>query len=212
MFVGLLAALSASAAVGMRVAFSLLLLGLFHGYDLWSDVPILSSFYPPLVMGLLVSWALAELLLSKDKVGVRVIQIVQLFMSPLFGAIAGVTFALPSMQSPEALWIVAIVSGVLALLLQLVQVGWFYRLRGLPIWAVFLQDFLCVIFLLLAFDAPQQGGLFALIVMWLAFRSSISWQRWCQRPKLLPQPPEGDCLQIGQKMSDSRFEKIITDE
>ncbi|MEB3212583.1 MAG: DUF4126 domain-containing protein [Leptolyngbyaceae bacterium] len=202
MFVGLLAALSASAAVGMRVAFAILLLGLFHGQDLWSSVPILSSLYPPLVMGTLVSWALAELLLSKDKVGLRVVQIVQLIMSPLFGAIAGVTFALQSMPSTEGLWIIGIVSGVLALLLQLVQVGWFYRLRGLPIWAVFLQDFMCVIFLLLAFDAPRPGGVFALIVMWLAFRSSISWQRWYQRPKLrsqaecISQSEESDRLHI----------------
>ena len=180
MIIGLLAALSASAAVGMRVAFALLLLGVFHGQQLWTNVPILSALYPPLVLGVLVSWALAELLLSKDKVGVRVVQISQLVMSPIFGAIAGVTLASQTASSPEILWIIGLISGLLALVLQLVQVGWFYRLRGLPIWVVFLQDFLCVIFLLLAFDAPQQGGLFALIVMWLAFRSSISWQRWCQ--------------------------------
>jgi hypothetical protein len=205
MFIGLLAALSASAAVGMRVAFAILLLGLFHGPELWSDVPVLSSLYPPFVMGLLVSWALAELLLSKDKVGLRVVQVVQLVMSPVFGAIAGVTFAAQSMRRPEAIVIVGIVSALLALVLQLVQVGWFYRLRGLPLWTVFLQDFLCVIFLLLAFDAPQQGGLFALIVMWLAFRSSISWQRWCQRPKMLAQCDAGDRSPVRQSLQHSKL-------
>ncbi|MEM7769069.1 MAG: DUF4126 domain-containing protein [Cyanobacteria bacterium P01_E01_bin.6] len=200
MFIGLLAALSASAAVGMRVAFSLLLLGLFHGQELWSTVPILSSLYPPFLLGILVSWALAELLFSKDRVGLRVVQVVQLIMSPIFGAIAGITFASQATHTVETLWIIGIISGVLALFLQLVQVGWFYRLRGLPMWAVFLQDFLCVVFLLLAFDAPQQGGLFALIVMWLAFRSSISWQRWYHsRPQLLPHETEGDRLQTNSR-------------
>jgi hypothetical protein len=179
MIIGLLAALSASAAVGMRVAFALLLLGIFHGQDLWNRVPLLSDIYQPLVLGVLVSWALAELLLSKDRVGSRIVQIIQLIMSPLFGAIAGVTLASQTMTLAGSLWIIGITSGLLALVLQLVQVGWFYRLRGLPLWVSFLQDFLCVMFLLLAFDAPEPGGLFALIAMWLAFRSSISWQRWC---------------------------------
>ena len=180
MIIGLLAALSASAAVGMRVAFALLLLGIFHGQQLWAHVPLLSRLYPPFVLGVLVSWALAELLLSKDRVGLRVVQIIQLVMSPLFGAIAGIALASQAGYNPQVLWVIGIVSGLLAFVLQIVQVGWFYRLRGLPMWALFLQDFLCVIFLILAFDAPQQGGLFALILMWLAFRSSISWQRWCQ--------------------------------
>lgn len=165
----------------MRVAFALLLLGIFHGQELWGQVPLLSAVYQPLVLGVLVSWTLVELLLSKDRVGSRIVQIIQLVMSPLFGAIAGVTLASPTTTESGMLWIIGITSGLLALVLQLVQVGWFYRLRGLPLWAVFLQDFLCVIFLLLAFDAPEQGGVFALIVMWLAFRSSIAWQRWCKR-------------------------------
>ena len=152
-----------------------------------------------------MSWALAELLLSKDKVGLRVVQVVQLFMSPMFGEIAGVTVATQSTRRPEAIMIVGLVSALLALVLQLVQVGWFYRLRGLPLWTVFLQDFLCVVFLLLAFDAPQQGGLFALIVMWLAFRSSISWQRWCQRPKMLAQSKAGDRSPARQSLQPSEL-------
>ncbi|NEP36889.1 MULTISPECIES: DUF4126 family protein, partial [unclassified Moorena] len=69
----------------------------------------------------------------------------------------------------------------LAFVLQLVQVGWFYRLRGLPLWVVFLQDFLCVVLIILAFDAPEQGGLIALLLLWLAIRSSKHWYRWYVR-------------------------------
>jgi hypothetical protein len=59
----------------------------------------------------------------------------------------------------------------------LVQVGWFFRLRGLPLWVVFSQDVLCVALVIFAFDAPQQGGLIALILLWLAIRSSQQWRR-----------------------------------
>jgi hypothetical protein len=76
------------------------------------------------------------------------------------------------------IWIVGIVGSLLALVLQLVQVGWFYRLRGLPLWVVFIQDVLCVALVIFAFDAPQQGGLIALLLLWLAIRSSKQWHRW----------------------------------
>lgn len=188
MIVELLAALSASAAVGMRVAVPLLLIGIMQGDQLWSRVPVLSHFYPPAVLGVLVSWTLIELFLSKDRVGIRVIQFTQLALSPVVGAIAGITVADIANVSPHSIWIIGIVSGLLALVLQLVQVGWFYRLRGLPLWAIFLQDFLCVFLLLLAFDAPQQGGLIALFLMWLALRSAVSWRHWYQAsPSMLQQ-------------------------
>lgn len=174
----LLAALSASAATGMRIAVPLLLIGLLQGDQLWSHVPVLSNFHPSFVVGVLVSWALIELMISKDRTGVRVVHWVQLVLSPFFGAIAGMTAASLADFNPELLWLIGIISGLLALVLQVVQVGWFYRLRGLPIWVIFLQDFLCVVLLLMAFDAPRQGGLIALFLMWLALRSALSWQRW----------------------------------
>ncbi|GEM_PF-416745 len=174
----LLAALSASAATGIRIALPILLIGIFQGEQLWSHVPVLSNFHPSLVVGVLVSWALIELMISKDRTGVRVVHMVQLVLSPFFGAIAGMTVADITNFNPQLLWLIGIISGLLALVLQVVQVGWFYRLKGLPIWAIFLQDFLCVVLLLMAFDAPQQGGLIALLLMWLALRSAISWRQW----------------------------------
>ena len=82
-------------------------------------------------------------------------------------------------QAPTAfVWIVGIVGSLLALVLQLVQVGWFYRLQGLPLWVVLIQDFLCVALVIFAFDAPRQGGLIALLLLWLAIRSSQEWYRW----------------------------------
>lgn len=210
----LLAALSASAATGMRIAVPLLLIGILQGEQLWSRVPVLSNFHPSLVLGVLVSWTLIELMISKDRAGVRVVHLVQLVLSPFFGAIAGMTVADVTNFNPQLLWLIGIISGLLALVLQVVQVGWFYRLRGLPLWAIFLQDFLCVLLLLMAFDAPQQGGLIALLLMWLALRSAISWRQWSSAvpSKLrylspLDRPPvdqlgRGDQLRVPTQLSD----------
>jgi hypothetical protein len=44
-----------------------------------------------------------------------------------------------------------------------------------------MQDFLCVALVLFAFDAPGQGGLIALLLLWMAIRSSATWQRWYQQ-------------------------------
>lgn len=137
----ILAALSASAAVGMRIALPLLIIGLLYSDNLWADVPVLSCIPPQIVLGVLVSWSLVELLISKERLGQRFLQIVQLFCSPFVGAIAGITVA-RSAQVPGALAILlGIVGGLLAFVLQLVQVGWFYRLRGLPIWVIFCKTF-----------------------------------------------------------------------
>jgi hypothetical protein len=77
--------------------------------------------------------------------------------------------------------LIGAIGGLLALVLQLVQIGWFFRLRGLPLWVVFIQDALCVVLVLLAFDAPTQGGLIAMILLWLAIRSSGEWYRWYRK-------------------------------
>jgi hypothetical protein len=174
----LLAALSASGAAGIRIALPLLLIGLLSGENLWSQVPILSHIAPPIVLGVLVSWSLFEIFASKDRLGQRILQVVQLIFSPIVGAIMGITVARIVGMAGWQTSLVGIVGGLLALVLQLVQVGWFYRLRGLPLWAIFVQDALCVSLVLFALDAPQQGGIITLLLLWLAIRSSKEWHRW----------------------------------
>lgn len=174
----ILAALSASAAAGMRIALPLLVIGLLQNQNLWSKVPLLSRIDPSVLLCILTSWAVFELFASKQLLGQRLLQVVQLLLSPVVGAIMGITVA-QFAQAPSAfVWIVGIVGGLVALVLQLVQVGWFFRLRGLPVWVVFIQDVLCVALVILAFDAPRQGGLIALILLWLAIRSSRQWHQW----------------------------------
>jgi hypothetical protein len=176
--IALLAALSASAAAGMRIAIPLLLIGLLQNEKLWQSVPILSQIQPPIVIAVLTSWSLLELFASKNLLGQRILQIVQLIFSPIVGAIMGMTVAKLSAFPTPAIWIIGVVGGLLALVLQLVQLGWFYRLRGIPIWAVVLEDILCIMLVVFAFEAPQSGGLIALLLLWLAIRSSSYWYRW----------------------------------
>lgn len=181
-----LAALSASAAGGMRIALPLLLIGLLRD-DLWFRVPYLSRISPQLVIGILVSWSLFELFASKKLLGQRILQIVQLVFSPLVGAIMAMAIIEATELGVETSFVtlLGIVGGLLALVLQLVQAGWFYRLRGLPVWVILIQDALCISLVLFALDAPQQGGLIALLLLWLAIRSSKEWYRWyvSQAPK-----------------------------
>ena len=177
----LLAALSASAAAGIRIALPLLIVGLLRE-DLWSSVPYLSHLSPQVVIGVLVSWSLFELFASKKLLGQRILQVVQLLFSPAVGAIMGMAIA-ETAADVEG-WLVnliGIVGGLLALVLQLVQAGWFYRLRGLPVWLIFFQDALCIFLVIFAFDAPQQGGLIALLLLWLAIRSYQDWYRWYKK-------------------------------
>lgn len=174
----LLAALSASAAVGMRIALPLLVIGLLQGSNLWSQIPLVNRVYPPLLLGVLVSWSLFELFASKSLLGQRVMQGVELGFSPIVGAILGMAVAKAAGLPTSLVNILGAVGGLLALVLQLVVAGWFYKLRGLPLWLILFQDFLCVALVLFAFDAPRQGGLIALLLLWLAIRSSKEWRRW----------------------------------
>jgi hypothetical protein len=185
----ILAILSASAAAGMRIALPLLVIGLMENEKLWSRVPLLSAIHPQVVVCILVSWSLFELFASKQLLGQRVLQSVQLIFSPIAGAILGITVARLTSLSLELGWLAAIVGGLLALVLQLVQTGWFYRLRGLPIWLVLLQDVLCVCLVIFAFDAPNQGGLIAMLLLWLAIRSSKQWYNFYYQKRSL-QPPQ----------------------
>jgi hypothetical protein len=173
----LLAVLSVAAAVGMRIALPLLVIGLLQSDNLWNEIPLLSRIHPSVLVGILTTFSLFELFASKKLMGQRILQIVQLLFSPGVGAILGIAVAQFANAPAEFIWIVGIVSGLLAFVLQLVQVGWFFRLRGLPLWVVFSQDVLCVALVIFAFDAPQQGGLIALILLWLAIRSSQQWRR-----------------------------------
>jgi hypothetical protein len=71
-----------------------------------------------------------------------------------------------------------VISGLLSLVLQLLQLGWLYRVRRMPLWLIFGQDFLCVILTLLAFDAPTLGGVIALLLLWLTLRCAVQWRDW----------------------------------
>lgn len=176
--IGILAALSASAAAGMRTALPLLFIGLLQSDNLWNSVPLLCRIQPPVVVGVLTSWSLFELFASKRLLGQRVLQIVQLILSPLVGAIAGISVAQNSGVASELIWIIGVVGGLLAFVLQLVHVGWFYRLRGIPLWVVAIEDILCIALVIFAFKAPKSGGAIALILLWLALRSAQHWHQW----------------------------------
>lgn len=173
-----LAALSGSAAAGMRIALPLLVIGLIQSDSLWSNVPLLSQVSPQIILGVLVSWSLFEVFASKRFLGQRVMQQIQLLLSPVAGAIIGVAIASTAGFPDLLLGLIGFIGGLLALVLQLVSAGWFFRLRGLPIWVVFAQDALCVSLVLFAFEAPTQGGIIALMLLWLAIRSSKEWYRW----------------------------------
>ncbi|NER01109.1 MAG: DUF4126 domain-containing protein, partial [Cyanothece sp. SIO2G6] len=95
------------------------------------------------------------------------------------------------------LWVVGGVGALLAFVLQLVQVAWFYRLRGLPVWSLLLQDTICLILVFSAFDAPREGGVVALLLLLLAIRSSSSWQKL--RRCVPSQLPESQAVQMCQR-------------
>ncbi|MDJ0582543.1 DUF4126 domain-containing protein [Crocosphaera sp.] len=177
MIIGILAILSASAAAGMRIALPLLIVGFLRS-DLWSQVPLLSAIPPPVLIGVLTSWSLFELFGSKKLLGQRILQIIQLIFSPLVGGLLAVTVVKISNLEMSPLWLIGVIGGSLAFVLKLVQVGWFFRLKGLPIWVIFIEDIICILLVLFAFDAPQNGGLIALMLLWIAIRSSTAWRKW----------------------------------
>jgi Domain of unknown function (DUF4126) len=81
----LLAVLSASAAAGIRTALPLLAIGLVYGSSMWGNFPVLSLIAPPILLGILVSWSILELSVSKHLQGQRILQVVELLLSPLVG-------------------------------------------------------------------------------------------------------------------------------
>ncbi len=173
----LLAVLSASAAAGIRIAVPLLLTGLLYGDSLWSHTPILENLSTRAVLLLLVSWSLFELLASKRFPGQRILQLIQLFLSPLVGALMGLTVAhVQTAHLSIPAWVLAVIGGLTALSMQLVQAAWFYELHGIPPWVILLEDILCGLLVVLAFHAPAQGGLLALLILWLVLRSAGDWR------------------------------------
>ncbi|MDB9312459.1 DUF4126 domain-containing protein [Spirulina sp. CS-785/01] len=183
MFIALLAALSASAAAGMRIAVPLLLLGLLQSDHLWNNVPFLSTIHPQVLLGILTSWSLFELFGSKKLLGQRVNQLLQLWLSPLVGALMAITAIQLTPIDFQPLWLIAGIGGLLAFVLKLVQVGWFFRLQGLPMWLICVEDALCIFLVFFALNAPEHGGLIALFLLWLAVRSSSEWYHWYKQGK-----------------------------
>ncbi len=176
-FVGILAVLSAAAAAGLRIGLPLLIIGLIHT-NLWSNVPILSRIDPQVLLVILIVWSIFELFASKSLLGQRTVNIINLFFSPLAGALMGLTVVKAIHLEFQPLWLIGLIGSLLALVVKIVQVGWFFRLRGLPFWVTCLEDALCIGLVLLAFNAPKNGGLIALILLWIAIRSSTAWRDW----------------------------------
>lgn len=74
------------------------------------------------------------------------------------------------------LWFLGLIGGLFAFVLKLVQVGWFFRLGKIPIIFIFIEDFLSAILVIFALDAPENGGLIAMLLLWIAIRSSTEWK------------------------------------
>jgi hypothetical protein len=189
MVVDLLAVLSASAAVGMRIALPLLIIGLLH-QDLWTQVPILSAINPQVLVAILTSWSLFELFASKRLLGQRVLQIIQLLFTPFVGGVIAIAVVKMANLQVQPLWLIALLGALFALLLKLVQVGWFFQLRGIPPWAAFLEDVLCAFLIIFSFTAPINGGLIAMLLFWLAVRSSGKWRNLASANRRGQSPPD----------------------
>ena len=181
MFALILAVLSASAAAGLRIALPLLVIGFFYSEQLWSNVPLLQHADPRVILSILIVWSLFELFGSKKLLGQRILQIIQLILSPLVGGLVSITVAKVVNIDFVSLWLIGAIGGTFALVLTLVQSGWFFRLHGIPIWVTIFEDILCIILIFLAFNAPANGGLIALLLLWIAIRSSKAWHDWYTR-------------------------------
>ena len=173
-----LAVLSVSAAASMRIALPLLTLGLFYSQELLVKIPFFNNLNPRVILAVGISWSLFELFGSKKLLGQRVLQIFQLLFSPFVGALAAITIAHTLEIDFHPMWLIGLIGGVFALFLCLVQIGWFFRLQGIPIWLVCIEDILCIFLVFFSFTAPKEGGIIALLLFWLAIRSSNAWRQW----------------------------------
>ncbi len=181
----ILAVLSVSAAVGMRTALPLLVISLTYTQkqELWSQVPILNNIDPRVILAVSISWSILELIFSKKLLGQRSLQIVQLFFSPIVGALVAIAVTHLAQADFTPIWLIGVIGAVVALVVTLVKVGWFFRLRGIPIWLTIIEDVLCICLIFFAFNAPKEGGIIALLLIWLALRSSNTWREWYLKGK-----------------------------
>ncbi len=181
----ILAVLSVSAAVGMRIALPLLVISLSYTQkqELWSEVPILNHIDPRVILAVSISWSILELIFSKKLLGQRSLQIVQLLFSPIVGALVAIAVTHLAQADFTPIWLIGVIGAVVALVVTLVKVGWFFRLRGIPIWLTIIEDVLCVCLIFFAFNAPKEGGIIALLLIWLALRSSNTWREWYLKGK-----------------------------
>lgn len=181
----ILGSLSAAAAAGMRVAIPILVMGLIQTQQIWSELPLLNYIKPPIFISILTVWSLFELIFSKKLLGQRLLQTIQLCLSPFIGALLVFIvikhYDLPTYE--QYLWLLLIAGGILALVIKLVEVGWFFRLRGLPLTVIIIEDLLSALMVLFAFRAPEQGGLIAMLLLWIALRSSSEWRNWQTKNK-----------------------------
>lgn len=65
-----------------------------------------------------------------------------------------------------------------------------FRLRGLPFWVTVLEDLFSVGLVLFAFKAPKNGGLIAILLLWIVVRSSTAWRTWFLANHSRDQPSE----------------------
>ena len=176
----ILAVLSVSVAVGMRTALPLLVISLSYTQkqELWFQVPILNNVDPRVILAVSISWSILELIFSKRLLGQRSLQIIQLLFSPIVGALVAIAVTHLAQADFTPIWLIGVIGAVVALVVTLVKVGWFFRLRGIPIWLTIVEDVLCVCLIFFAFNAPKEGGIIALLLIWLALRSSNTWREW----------------------------------
>ncbi len=177
MILGLLAVLSVSAAAAMRIALPLLVISFLYSDQLLTNIPFINQLPPSVLIAVLLMWALFELFGSKQLLGQRILQVVELIFSPIAGIILSLTVAQVLQLEFEPLWILGVLGGVVAFVFKIVLVGWFFRLRGFPLWWSFTEDILCVVLVLFAFRSPEQGGVIAMMLLWLAMRSSTEWKQ-----------------------------------
>ncbi|BAW95849.1 hypothetical protein NIES970_07630 [[Synechococcus] sp. NIES-970] len=186
MVIGFLAVLSAAAAAGMRIGLPLLIILLLYSDELVANLPVIGWLPPRVLVAIFTMWAVFELFGSKRLLGQRILQAIALVFSPIAGAVLSLTVAQVIRLEFEPLWLVGLIGALVAFVLKLTLTGWFFRLRGLPLWWSFLEDFLCVVLVLFAFQSPEQGGIIAMILLWLAVRSSTEWKRYYDENRVAP--------------------------
>jgi hypothetical protein len=169
--------IAAGAAAGLRTSLPLLVIGILET-QWWQQMPFLNAFPSHIVLGILSGLCFLELIAGKQFLGQRVNQIYSLIASPFVGAIMSIAAAKLYHSTAAIVGIAAIVGGLLALVLQLVQMGWFFRLRGLPIWSLMAMDLLSVSLAMFALRAPISTGIIGLLLLWMAVRSAGFWYRW----------------------------------